>query len=199
MATQALDVDIEGIKDPQQPIAFSVGLVLIVVGIAGLTGIIDADVGFGPGLVFGLFGVPFWLGVTALVAGVIGIVLSMYPGAGTTFNKVASGLVLPAVILLAISDWGLAAGNVLTFGVALVTLLLAVVLVVVGVVLLYKRPLALVLPVVAVLTIVDWVLGLSPSAIAPASEAVTIPTIILLIVLALIIGFIAFEGGRRTT
>lgn len=197
MATKLVGVDLSGIRDPQQPIAFAVGLVLIIVGIAGLTGIIDADVGLGPGLVFGVFGVSLWLGVTAIVAGILGILLSFYPGAGTTFNKVAAGLVLPAVILLAIVDWGLGVGNVLTMGIGLVALVVAVVLVVVGIVLLYKRPLALVLPIVAVLAIADWALGLSE--LAPASEAVNLPTIGLLVLLMLLVGFVAFEGGRRTT
>lgn len=196
MATNTDDVDLTGLKDPQRPVAFAVGLVLIVVGLAGTSGIIDSDVGLGPGLVFGLFGVPLWLGITAIVAGIIGIWLSLFPGAGTTFNKVAAGLVLPAVFLLSIVDWAIAAGGVL-YAVGAVALLLAVLLVVVGVVLLYGLKLSLVLPVVAVLALADWAVGLS--AMAPASEPVNLPTLALLVALELVVGVLAFEGGRRRT
>lgn len=199
MARQAPRVDLSGMSDPQKPVAFGVGVLLIVVGVAGLTGIIDTDIGFGSGLVFGLFAVPFWLGVTAIVAGVLAIVpFSLYDGAGTTFNKVAAGLVLPAVILLAIADWGfIRVGHPLTFIVGLIALLLAVVFVVVGVALLFKRPLALVLPIVAVLTLADWTVGLTD--LAPASEPANLPTVALLIVLAAAVGVVGFEGGKRMT
>jgi hypothetical protein len=206
MAAKSLEIDLNGIDDPQQPIAFVVGVLLVVVGIAGLTGVIDTnvvqglistDVWLGSELVLGFFGVPFWLGVTAIVAGLLGIVLSSYEGAGTTFNKLAAGLVLPIVVLLSVVDWALAGGNLLTIGLSLIALGIAVVLVAVGVLLLYKHPLALVLPVVALLTVGDWVFGIT--AMAPAGESVTLPTIGLLVVLAIAIGLVAFEGGRRTT
>lgn len=206
MTAKSLEIDLNGIDDPQQSIAFVVGVLLVVVGIAGLTGVIDTnvvqgligtDVELGSGLVLGFFGVPFWLGVTAIVAGLLGIVLSSYKGAGTTFNKLAAGLVLPIVILLSVVDWALAGGNLLTIGLSLIALVTAVVLVVVGVLLLYKHPLAIVLPIVALLTVGDWVLGIT--AMAPAGESVTLPTIGLLLVLAIAIGLVAFEGGRRTT
>jgi hypothetical protein len=189
-------VDLSGIEDPQRPLAFVVGSVLIVVGVAGVTGIIDADV-LGQGLVLGVFGVPFWLGVTAVVAGLLGIVLSFYAGAGTTFNKLAAGLVLPAILLLAIADWLFAGGITLpTLGLGLIAIALAVVLVAVGVILLYKHPLALVLPTVALLAVIDWAFGVT--AMIPG-EAVNLPTIGLLLVLAVVIGLIAFEGGSRMT
>lgn len=197
MATSKVGVDLSGINDPQQPIAFGLGLLLIVVGTVGITGIIDVNVGFGDGLVFGLFGVPLWLAITALVAGVIGIVLSLYEGAGTTFNKVAAGLVLPPVLLLAITDWGFAVGNPLTMALGIVTLLLAVVFVVVGLVLLHKRPLSLVLPVVAVLTLAD--LGLGLTEMVPTTESINLFTLALLLVLEIAVGFVAYEGGRRVT
>lgn len=191
-----LDVDLSGIEDWQRPVAFAVGLVLILFGVAGMSGVLDADVR-GPGLVLGVFGVPFWLGVTAVVAGLLGIVLSSYAGAGTTFNKLAAGLVLPAVLFLAVVDW-LLAGGVTLFALvaALVPLVLAVALVAVGVVLLYDHPLALVLPVVALLAVIDWLFGVT--AMVPG-ESVTLPTIGLLIVLAVVIGLVAFEGGSRMT
>lgn len=195
MATSVQDVDLSRIRDPQRPIAFVVGLVLIAVGIVGLTGIVDGDV-LAPGLVLGAFGVPFWLGITAIVAGLLGVVLSSFAGAGTTFNKLAAGLVLPAVLLLAIVDWALAVGSLPTLGLGLVALLLALALVGVGVVLLYGHPLALVLPIVAVLAIVDWVFGVT--AMIPA-DPVNLPTIGLLTGLAAVIGLIAFEGGSRMT
>lgn len=196
MATDVHGVDLSGITDPQRPIAFAVGAVLIVVGVAGLTGILDADVIDG-GLVLGVFGVPFWLGLTAIVAGLLGIVLSFYAGAGTTFDKLAAGLVLPAVLLLAIVDWLLAGGiTLLTLGVGLIALALAVVLVAVGVVLLYGHPLALVLPVVALLAVFDWVFGVT--AMIPG-ETVNLPTIGLLVLLTIVIGLVAFEGGSRMT
>jgi hypothetical protein len=206
MATKSLEIDLSGIDDPQRPVAFVVGAVLLVVGIVGLTGVLDTDVvqgltdtnvGLGSGLVLGFFGVPFWLGVTAVVAGLLGIVLAFYGGAGTTFNKLAAGLVLPIVILLSIMDWALAGGDLLTIGLSLLALIVAVVLVAVGTLLLFKHPLALVLPVVAVLTVADWVFGLT--ALAPAGARITLPTIALLVVLAIAIGLVAFEGGRRTT
>lgn len=197
MATADQPTNLDGLDDPQRVAAFVVGLLLVVVGVAGLTGVVDADVGLGPGLVFGLFGVPLWLGVTAVVAGLLGILLSFYGGAGTTFNKVATGLVLPAVIALAVVDWGLAVGSILTMALGVLALLVAVALVVVGGILLFKRPLALVLPIVALLAIADWAVGLST--MAPASEAVNLPTIGLLVALAVVVGVVAFEGGRRTT
>jgi len=198
MATQDREVDLSGIQDWQQPLAFGIGVLLLVVGLAGLTGIFDVTGLWNENsLVFGVFGVPFWLGVTAVVAGLIGVLLALYKGAGTTFNKVAAGLVLPPVIFLAITDWTIGIGGpALILG--LVTLLLAVVFVVIGGVLLYKRPLMLVLPVVAVLAIADWVLGLT--ALNPMGGArVTILTIGLLILLAIAIGVAAFEGGSRVT
>lgn len=196
MATNVQDVDLSGITDPQRPVAFAVGAVLVLVGIAGLTGVLDMDVR-APGLVLGIFGIPFWLGVTAIVAGLIGIVLSFYAGAGTTFNKLAAGLVLPAVLLLAIVDWLLAGeATLLSVGVSLIPLVLAVALVAVGVILLYGHPLSLVLPVVAVLAILDWVLDLT--SMLP-TEAVNLATLGLLAVLALAVGLVAFEGGSRMT
>jgi|AntDeeMetagen134_2_1112570.scaffolds.fasta_scaffold01182_5 hypothetical protein len=206
MATRSLEVDLSGIDDPQRPVAFVVGILLVVVGVAGLTGLLDTgvvqglldiDVGLGSGLVLGYFGVPFWLGVTAVVAGLLGIALSFFEGAGTTFNKLAAGLVLPIVLLLAIVDWALAAGSPVIVGLSVIALVVALVLVAVGELLLYGHLLALVLPVVALLTVVDWVFGLT--ALAPAGESVTLPTIGLLAALAVVVGLVAFEGGRRTT
>lgn len=197
MATNSLEVDLSGIDDPQRPVAFAVGAVLIVVGIAGLTGAIDVEMGLGSGLVVGLFGVPFWLGVTAIVAGLLGVVLSSYGGGGTTFNKLAAGLVLPIVILLSLVDLALVGGELLIVGLSLVALAVAVVLVAIGTLLLYGHPLALVLPTVAVLAVADWVVGIT--AMTPAGESVNAPTVGLLIVLAVAVGLVAFEGGRRTT
>lgn len=196
MTSTVQDVDLSGIDDPQRPVAFAVGAVLVLVGIAGLTGLLDMDVR-APDIVLGVFGIPFWLGVTAIVAGLLGIVLSFYAGAGTTFNKLAAGLVLPAVFLLAVVDWLLAGGATLvSVGVSLIPLVLAVTLVAIGVILLYGHPLSLVLPVVAVLAILDWVLDLT--GMLP-TEAVNLPTLGLLAVLALAVGLIGFEGGTRLT
>lgn len=201
MSTRAREVNLSGIRDPQRPVAVLVGLVLIVVGIAGLSGVIDTEVNalpsLGSELVLGLFGIPFWLGITAIVAGLLGVYLSSFGGAATTFNKVAAGLVFPPVLLLAITDWGIATGGVVALAIGLVALLLAVVFVVVAVVLLYGTPLVVVHPVVALLAIGDWVLGLS--AMAPASEPANLPTIGLLAVLAVVVGAIGFEGGSRLT
>jgi len=206
MAISSLEVDLSGIDDPQRPVAFVVGALLVVVGLAGLTGVLDTevvqgllntDVGLGSGLALGYFGVPFWLGVTAVVAGLLGIALSFYGGAGTTFNKLAGGLVLPIVLLLAIVDWALAGGSPVIVGLSVIALVVALVLVAVGVLVLYPHPLSLVLPIVALLAVADWVLGLT--ALAPAGRHVTLPTIGLLLVLAVAVGLVAFEGGRRTT
>lgn len=196
MSTKTPEVDLSGINDPQRPVAFVVGLLLVVVGIGGTTGVVDADV-LGPGLVLGAFGVPLWLGVTAIVAGALGIVLSFYEGAGTTFNKLAAGLVLPPVLFLAIIDWLFAGGiTVPMVALALVPLLLAVLFVAVGTVLLWGHPLVVVLPVVALLAIADWAFGLT--AMVP-SEPVNLPTIGLLVLLAILVGLVGFEGGTRTT
>lgn len=197
MSLRAPEVDLRGIRDPQKPITLLVGLVFIVVGVAALTGVLDmAPAGGDANLLLGYFGIPLWLGVTVIVAGLLGAVLAGYGGGATTFNKVAAGLVLPAVLFLAITDWALAAGGTLALAVGVVTLLLAVALVVVGLVLFWGNPLAFVMPVVAVLAIADWVLGLT--AMLP-TESVTFPTLGLLVVLAVVIGLVGFEGGRRMT
>lgn len=201
MATRSPEVDLAGIRDPQRPVAFVVGLVLIVVGVAGLTGVLDLTLaaGMSPGseLVVGLFGIPVWLGVTAIVAGLLGILLSLYAGAGTTFTKVAAGLVLPPVLLLALTDWGIATGGLPALVLGAVTLLLAVVFVAVGTVLLYGHALVVVLPVVALLAIADWAIGLT--AMTAASEPANLPTVALLLVLAVLLALIGFEGGSRMT
>lgn len=195
MAMRYPEVDLHGIRDPQKLVALLVGIVLVVVGVAGLTGVLDADI-VTDGGVLGVFGIPFWLGLTAIVAGLLGIWLSTYAGGGTTFNKVAAGLVLPAVLFLAVLDWALAVGGVIPLVLGVIGLLLAVVLVVVGVVLLSGHPLALVLPIVALLAIADWVFSLT--AMIPG-EPVNGPTLGLLVILAIVIGLVGFEGGRRLT
>lgn len=195
MALETPDVNLTGIRDPQRPVAVAVGVVLILVGVAGLSGILDMDV-MGEGLVLGVFGVPLWLGVTAIVAGLLGIYLASFAGGATTFDKVAAGIVLPAVFMLSITDWALATGGVPALAIGVVALLLAVVLAAIGTFLLRWTPLMVVLPVVAVLALADWGLGLT--ALTPA-ESVTLPTLGLLVVVELLVAVIAFEGGRRLT
>lgn len=195
MEAEAKDVDLSGITDPQRPVAFTVGLILLIVGIVSLTGLVNGDV-IAPGLVLGFFGVPFWLGVTAVVAGLIGILLSFFAGAGTTFNKVASGLVLPPVIFLAIADWAFGMGGVFLVLTA-VMVLLALVFVAIGHILLTGTWLMFLLPVVAVLTLADWVLGLTH--LAPYGVRVNLFTIGLLILVMFVVGVIGYEGGRRMT
>lgn len=190
------EVDLSGIVDPQRPVTVAVGVWLIVVGIAGLTGVLDLDLGFGEGLVLGLFGVPLWLGVTAVVAGLLGLWMARYAGAATTFNKLAAGLVLPIVGLLAVADWAIAVGG-LALVLAVVAFLLAGVGVAVGMVLLFKLPVSLVLPVVAVLTLADWLLGLTAT-VGP-TEPVNPATVVLLVLHVVLVGLIAFEGGSRVT
>jgi hypothetical protein len=192
MATADLGVDLSGIHDWQRPLAFVFGAVLAVLGFVALSGFLTTD-----GLLLGIFGIPLWLGVTAIVAGLLGIALSFYAGGATTFNKVAAGLVLPAVLFLAVVDWALAVGGLSTLVLGLLALLLAVALVAVGTVLFYRHPLALVLPVVALLAIADWVFSLT--AMAPSGAAVNLPTIGLLVVLAVVVGLVGFEGGLRVT
>lgn len=195
MALETPEVDLTGIRDPQRPVAVAVGVVLVLLGIAGLTGIMDYDY-LGDGLVLGVFGVPFWLGVTAIVAGLLGVLLASYPGGATTFDKLAAGIVLPAVFFLAVTDWGLATGGIVVLALGLVALLLAVVFAAIGTVLLLGHPLALVLPVVAILAILDWVFGIT--AMLP-TESANLPTLGLLVVLTLLVGVIGFEGGKRLT
>jgi hypothetical protein len=197
MASITPEVDLSGIRDPQTPFTLAIGLVLIIVGIAGLTGLIDFNMSstlFSEGLVAGLFGVPFWLGVTAIVAGLLGALLA-FQGGSTTFNKVATGLVLPAVIFLSITDWALATGGA-ALVVGLVALLLAVVFAAVGTALLWGNWLAFVFPVVALLAILDWVLGIT--ALLP-SDPVTLWTVLLLVAVTAIVGIIGFEAGHRMT
>lgn len=205
MATRAPEVDLSGIRDPQRPVALVVGVVLIALGVAGVTGVLDMNV-LTPGVVLGVFGVPLWLGLTAIVAGLLGIVLATFAGGATTFDKVAAGLVLPAALFLSITDWALAeaglvgggsmAGGVPVLVVAIVALLLAVVVAAVGTVLLLGHPLAIVFPLVALLAVFDWALGLT--AVAP-SRTVNLPTLALLVVLEVVVVAVAFEGGRRQT
>lgn len=195
MATRAPEVDLSGIRDPQRLATVVVGLLLAVVGLAGVATFLGFSV-LDDGLVLGIFGVPLWLGLTAIVAGLLGFVLSFYGGASTTFNKLAAGLVLPAVFLLAVTDWGLATGGLLPLAVGVVSLLLAVLLVVVGLVLLVGHPLALVFPIVALLAVGDWALGITANS---PGASVNPPTLGLLLVLAVGVGLVGFEGGRRLT
>jgi hypothetical protein len=204
MTTSASEVDLRGIRDPQKPVALGVGAVLVVVGVAGVTGLLDMDV-LASGLVLGVFGVPLWFGITAMVAGLLGIALATYAGGATTFDKVAAGLVLPAVLFLAITDWALASTGLLTDGTlagalylvpAVVALLVAVVIAAVGTILLRGHSLALVFPVVALLAILDWALSLTAMT---ASETVNLPTLGLLVVLEIVVAALAFEGGKRQT
>lgn len=191
MANTGLEVDLSGIVDRQRPLALAFGAVLALLGAVSLSGFLSTD-----GLLLGVFGVPVWLALVAIVAGSLGVAMSRYAGAGTTFNKVAAGLVLPAVLFLAVVDWSLAAGGV-ALVVGLGALLLAVVFAAVGTVLLWGHPLALVFPAVAVLAVAEWALALAGVAVSPAS--VTAPTLGLLALLAVVVGLVGFEGGRRTT
>lgn len=191
------EVDLSGLTDPQRSVTFLVGVWLVILGVAGLTGILDLDLGFGEGLILGLFGVPLWLAVTAIVAGLLALWMTGFAGASTTFNKLAAGLVLPIVGLLAVADWAIAAGGLALFLVAAVAFLLAGVGVVVGMVLLFKLPVSLVLPVVAVLTVADWALGLTGT--LGTTEPVNPATVVLLVLHVVLVGVIAFEGGRRVT
>jgi len=195
MALETPDVTLTGMRDPQRPVAVAIGVVLILLGVAGLTGILDMDV-VGEGLVLGVFGIPLWLGVTAVVAGLLGIYLATFAGGATTFDKVAAGIVLPAVFLLSITDWALATGDMPALAVGVVTLLLAVVFAAVGTFLLRWTPLMVLLPVVAVLALADWGLGLTAMMLG---ESVTPATLGLLLVVELLVAVVAFEGGRRLT
>ena len=191
MANTSLEVDLSGIADRQRPLALAFGVVLALLGVVSLSGLLSTD-----GLLLGVFGVPVWLALVAIVAGALGVAMSRYAGAGTTFNKVAAGLVLPAVLFLAVVDWSLAAGGV-ALVVGLGALLLAVVFAAVGTVLLWGHPLALVFPAVAVLAVTEWALALAGVAVSSAS--VTPPTLGLLALLAVVVGVVGFEGGRRMT
>lgn len=191
MASSSAEVDLSGIRDRQRPLALAFGLVLVLLGIVSLSGVLRID-----GLLLGVFGIPTWLAAVAAVAGVLGVALSRYGGGGTTFNKVAAGLVLPAVLFLAVVDWALAAGG-LALLVGLVALLLAVALAAVGTVLLWGHPVALVFPLVALVAVADWVVSFA--GVETPGAAVNLPTIGLLIVLAIVVGLVGFEGGRRLT
>lgn len=192
MATEVRTVDLSGIGDWQRPLAFAFGAVLVLLGLVGLSGLLDAD-----GLLLGIFGIPTWLAVVAILAGLLGVMLSFYAGAGTTFNKVAAGLVLPAVLFLAVVDWALAVGGLPALALGLLSLLLAIVFAAVGAIVFSGHPLALVLPIAALLAIADWVFSLT--AMAPAGAAVNLPTLGLLVALAVVVGLVGFEGGRRLT
>ena len=186
-----MEVDLSGIDDWQRPLALAFGVVLALLGAVSLSGLATWD-----GLLLGVFGIPVWLALVAVVAGLLGVAMSRYAGAGTTFNKVAAGLVLPAVLFLSVVDWSLAVGGAaLVAGV--VALLLAVVFAAIGTILLWGHPLALVFPAVAVLAIAEWALSLAGVEISAA--AVNPPTLGLLALLAVVVGLVGFEAGRRMT
>ena len=191
MATGSIEVDLSGVEDWQRPLALAFGVVLVLLGVVALSGVATRG-----GLLLGVFGLPVWLSLVAVVAGLLGVAMSRYAGAGTTFDKVAAGLVLPAVFLLAVVDWALAVG-----GAALVigagALLIAVVVAAVGTILLWGHPLALVFPAVAALAVLDWALSLT--GVVQTVAPVTLPTLALLLVLAVAVGAVGFEGGRRMT
>lgn len=191
MATTSQEVDLSGIEDWQRPLALAFGVVLALLGAVSLSGLATMD-----GLLLGIFGIPVWLALVAVVAGLLGVVMSRYAGAGTTFNKVAAGLVLPAVLFLAVVDWALAVGG-LALVAGLVALLLAVVFAAIGTILLWGHPLALVFPAVAVLAIAEWALSLAGIVVSPAP--VNLPALGLLALLAVVVGLVGFEGGRRMT
>lgn len=191
MANTSLEVDLSGIEDRQRPFALAFGVVLALLGAVSLSGLLSAD-----GLLLGVFGIPVWLALVAIVAGGLGVAMSRYAGAGTTFNKVAAGLVLPAVLFLAVVDWSLAAGGV-TLVVGVGALLLAVAFAAIGTVLLWSHPLALVFPAVAVLAVAEW--GLSLAGVGISAASVTVWTLGLLALLAVVVGVVGFESGRRMT
>lgn len=110
--------------DPHQVLALVGGLVLVALGLLDPLGALVVD-----GLFLGVFAFPPWVNVVHVLTGLLGVVLSQYPGAGALFNKL--GGVIYLVVFL-VGEVGVLVG----FGVNLATsglhLLLAVVVGAVG-------------------------------------------------------------------
>lgn len=80
-------------RDPQQVLALLFGLVLVVLGVVDLAGIYVTD-----GELLGIFEISIGFGVTYVLTGLLGIVLSLFVGAGALFNKL--GAVIYLVVFL---------------------------------------------------------------------------------------------------
>lgn len=193
MATAVPGPRFNRIQDPQRPVTFVLGGVLLAIGIAGLSGLLGIELAVVT-VVAAVFGVPFWLGLTMIVAGLLGVILAMHGDSASTFNKVTAGLVFPATLLLAITDWAVGAGTAWAIGVGLLALAAALLVIALGTILLWGHPLSLVFPLAAVLAVLDWT-GSIAAAVPAAS--VTGPTIGLIVTLAIGVGLVGFADYRN--
>lgn len=84
-------------RDPQRPLAFLFGVVLLSLGLVDVAGVLVTD-----GLLLGLFEIGVGTNVVHVLTGLLGIVLSMYAGAATLFNKLGGLIYLLVFVFGAI-------------------------------------------------------------------------------------------------
>lgn len=84
-------------QDPQRYLALLFGLVLLVLGIVDFAGVLVTD-----GHLLGLFEIGVATNVVHVLTGLLGIVLSMYAGAATLFNKLGGLIYLLVFVFGAI-------------------------------------------------------------------------------------------------
>lgn len=89
MATSTAEVDLTRLRDPQKLFALLFGLVLVVVGILGFVPQVVSD-----GKLFGIFGINAAHNLVHVLTGLLGLVLGMYAGGASLFNKVGGVLYL---------------------------------------------------------------------------------------------------------
>lgn len=78
-------VDLPRFGEPQQGLALLFAIVLTALGAVGLAGLFEVD-----GALFGVFSLSTTASIVHLATGLLGLVLSMFAGAGALFNKVGS-------------------------------------------------------------------------------------------------------------
>lgn len=81
-------------RDPQGMLATLFGVVLVVLGIVGLSGLLTSN-----GRLLGLLELSSAVSVVHILTGLLGIFLARYPGAGTLFNKLG-GVIYLVVFLV---------------------------------------------------------------------------------------------------
>lgn len=97
MATTTTAANLSKMRDPQRPLALLFGVVLLALGLVDLAGVLVTD-----GLLLGLFEIGNVTNVVHILTGLLGIVLSMYAGAATLFNKLGGLIYLLVFVFGAI-------------------------------------------------------------------------------------------------
>lgn len=116
MSTTTTPVNLEKMRDPQRPLALLFGVVLLVLGIVDFAGVFVTD-----GLLLGVFEIGVVTNVVHVLTGLLGIVLSRYPGAATLFNKLGGLIYLLVFVFGAIGTLaGIGATGWTTHGLHLV-------------------------------------------------------------------------------